>query len=143
MRFRNPNRPLQKKEMNTSLIIANVLAIIGFLMHTFGGDKAYKEIEPEEGNHAKQKRWAMGRGAFHMVSADCLMASIGLTLINFTDYFKDKKTLLYILALYFVAYGCAFFITLLINRKIPNRFIKLWQWLFMFIMAGFIYFGIE
>ena len=55
----------------------------------------------------------MGRGAFHIVSADFLLALIGLTLINFAEYFSDKKLLLKILSVYFFAYGFAFLITLI------------------------------
>ncbi|MFM2266729.1 MAG: hypothetical protein RL757_169 [Bacteroidota bacterium] len=129
--------------MNSVLIIANVLVFLTFIAHTFGGDREYKIIEPMEENREYQEYWTMGRGAFHIVSADFLLATVGLTLINFTDYFKDKKTLLYILLFYFIAYGFAFLITLLISRKFPNSFIKLWQWLLMFIIAGLIYFGIN
>ena len=127
--------------MNTSILIANGLVLLTFIMHTFGGDREYKSIEPEKDNASKLEKWTMGRGAFHIVSADFLLASIGLILINFTDYFTDKKLMLNILALYFFLYGLAFLITLFISKKFPNSFIKLWQWLLMFIISGLIYFG--
>lgn len=127
--------------MNTLILIANILVLLTFIIHTFGGDREYKGIEPENENSSKQEKWTMGRGAFHIVSADFLLASIGLTLINFTDYFSDKKLLLNILSVYFFAYGLAFLITLIISRKFPNSFIKLWQWLFMFVISGLIYYG--
>ena len=127
--------------MNTSILIANGLVFLTFIVHTFGGDREYKSIEPENDTTSKLEKWTMGRGAFHIVSADFLLASIGLTLINFTEYFSDKKLMLNILALYFFTYGIAFFITLLISKKFPNSFIKLWQWLLMFIISGLIYYG--
>ena len=127
--------------MNTIILIANVLVFLTFILHTFGGDREYKSIEPETGNPSKQEKWTMGRGAFHIVSADFLLASIGLTLINFTDYFSDKKLLLNILSVYFFAYGLAFLLTLVISRKFPKSFIKLWQWLLMFVISGLIYWG--
>ncbi len=127
--------------MNTILIIANVLVFLTFIAHTFAGDREYKRIEPEKGDTSKQQHWTMGRGAFHIVSADFLLASIGLTLINFTNYFSDKKLLLNILAIYFFAYGLAFLLTLIVSKKFPKSFIKLGQWLLLFIIAGLIYAG--
>jgi hypothetical protein len=127
--------------MSNLILIANGLVILTFIMHTFGGDKEYKSIEPEKDNVSQLEKWTMGRGAFHIVSADFLLASIGLTLINFSDYFTDKKLILNILAVYFAAYGLAFFLALLISKKFSYSFIKLWQWLLMFIISGLIYFG--
>jgi hypothetical protein len=127
--------------MNTSLIIANVLVLLTFIVHTFVGDRKYKSIEPEKGDHSNQVKWTMGRGAFHIVSADFFLATIGLTLINFTGYFSDRTLLLSVLSVYFLSYGFAFLITLIISRKFPNSFIKLWQWLLMFIISGLIYYG--
>lgn len=127
--------------MNTTLIIANILVFLTFIAHTFGGDGAYGKIEPDQTDFARLQFWVMGRGAFQMVSVDCLLATIGLTLINFTNYFKDPKLLLNILAIYFFAYGIAFLITLIISPKFPKSFIKLWQWLLMFVISGLIYAG--
>ncbi len=127
--------------MNTTLIIANVLVFLTFITHTFAGDREYKRIEPGKGDISKLENWTMGRGAFHIVSADFLLASIGLTLINFTNYFTDKKLLLNILAVYFFTYGLAFFLSLVVSKKFQKSFIKLWQWLLMFAIAGLIYAG--
>ena len=117
------------------------MVLLTFLVHTFAGDRAYKRIEPADDNPSNQEKWTMGRGAFHIVSADFLLASIGLTLLNFTEYFSDKKLLLNILSIYFFTYGLAFLFTLIISRKFPNSFMKLWQWLLMFVISGLIYFG--
>lgn len=128
--------------MNTVLIIANALVLLTFLVHTFGGDGSYKKMEPEPDSPERFRIfWTMGRGAFHIVSIDFLFATIGLALINFTSYFKDTKLLLDLLALYFLGYGIAFFVTLLISKKFPNIFFKMWQWLLMFANAGLIYLG--
>lgn len=56
--------------MNTWILIANALVLLTFVIHTFGGDKEYKGIEPEKDNAFKLQKWTMGRGAFHIVSAD-------------------------------------------------------------------------
>ncbi len=128
--------------MNTVLIIANALVFFTFILHTFGGDRSYKKIEPElESPKRLRIFWTMGRGAFHIVSIDFLFATIGLVLINFTDYFKETKLLLDLLALYFLGYGIAFLLTLIISKKFPNSFLKMWQWLLMLAIAGLIHWG--
>lgn len=128
--------------MNTILIIANALVFFTFLIHTFGGDQNLREIEPNADSPKRLRIfWTMGRGAFHIVSIDFLFASIGLALINFTDYFSDTTLLLNLLALYFLGYGLAFLIALIISKKFPNIYVKMWQWLLMLIIAGLIYWG--
>ena len=127
--------------MNTILVIANGLVFFTFILHTFGGDRAYKKTEPQTDSQTQREFWTMGRGAFHLVSADFLLASIGLTLINFTDYFTDEKLLLNILAIYFFAYGLGFLLTLIISKKFPKGFLKLGQWILLFFISGLIYWG--
>lgn len=129
--------------MNTILLIANGLVLLTFLAHTFGGDREYKKIEPSGEDLKKSTFWTMGRGAFHIVSVDFLLATVGLTLINFTDYFKDPKQILQLLALYFFGYGLAFFLALVISKKLPNGFFKLSQWILLLVISGLIYWGIE
>jgi len=128
--------------MNSLLIIANALVFLTFIAHTFGGDLEYRKIEPLPDAPTRFRIfWTMGRGAFHIVSADFLLATIGLVLINFTDYFTHPKLLLQILTVYFFAYGIAFLIALIISKKFPNSFFELWQWLLLLTIAILIYFG--
>jgi len=128
--------------MNTALLIANFLAFFTFMIHTFAGDWEYRKIEPEPGSSVRLRIfWTMGRGAFHIVSIDFLLATIGLAVINFTAYFEDTKLLLNLLAIYFFAYGLAFLITLIISKKFPNIYFKMWQWLLLMGTGAFIYWG--
>lgn len=128
--------------MNVILIIANALVLFTFVIHTFGGDRKYRKIEPTpDSPHRFRIFWTMGRGAFHIVSIDFLFASIGLAVINFTGYFKDTKLVLNLLALYFLGYGIAFLITLINSRKFQNSYLKMWQWLLMLVIAGLVYWG--
>ncbi|MEP3208549.1 MAG: hypothetical protein ABJN95_05120 [Maribacter sp.] len=128
--------------MNTILIIANLLVLFTFIIHTFGGDQNLREIEPDaESPNRLRIFWTMGRGAFHIVSIDFLFATIGLALINFTDFFEEPALLLNLLALYFLGYGIAFLTSLSISSKFPNIYLKMWQWLLMFVIAGLIFWG--
>jgi len=128
--------------MNYILIAANTLVFLTFLIHTFAGDIEYQKIEPEPNSETRLRVfWTMGRGAFHMVSIDFLLATIGLALINFTDFFTDTKLLLNLLSLYFLGYGLAFLFTLIISKKFPNIYLKMWQWILMWAIAALIYWG--
>jgi hypothetical protein len=129
--------------MNAALLAANALVLLTFIAHTFWGDKEYKILEPIDGSTDHREKWTMGRGAFHIVSADFLLAFIGLTLINFTEYIKEKSFILTLLSAYFFAYGLAFLLTLIISKKFTNSFFKLGQWLLLFAIAGLIYWGRE
>ncbi len=128
--------------MNTSLLIANALVFLTFIAHTFAGDREYQHIEPLADSPTRLRIfWTMGRGAFHIVSVDFLFATIGLALINFTDYFTDTQILLKLFSLYFLGYGIAFLIALIVSKKFKNIYIKMWQWILMLLIAAFIYFG--
>ncbi len=129
--------------MNVALLAANALVLLTFIAHTFWGDKEYKVLEPTNNDIDHREKWTMGRGAFHIVSADFLLAFIGLTLINFTEHVQEKSLILTLLALYFLSYGLAFFIALIISKKFKNSFLRLGQWLLLFTIAGLIYWGIE
>lgn len=129
--------------MNAALLAANALVLLTFIAHTFWGDKEYRILEPIDGSTDHQEKWTMGRGAFHIVSADFLLAFIGLTLINFTEHVKEKSLILTLLSAYFFAYGLAFLLTLIISKKFKNSFFKLGQWLLLFAIAGLIYWGRE
>lgn len=128
--------------MNSVLISANVLLFFTFLIHTLAGDWEYRKIEPNsEDPNRFRIFWTMGRGAFHIVSIDFLFATIGLALINFTDYFRETKLLLDLLALYFLGYGIAFFVALIVSKKFPNSYFKMWQWLLMLANSTLIFWG--
>jgi len=128
--------------MNTLLLIANALVFLTFVIHTFVGDWEYRKIEPNSESDPRHRIfWTMGRGAFHIVSIDFLFAAIGLALINFTDYFREPKFVLDLLAYYFFGYGVAFLFTLIISKKFRNIFFKMWQWLLMLLIGSLIYFG--
>ena len=130
--------------MNTPVLIANILTLLAFFIHTFMGDKELKIIQPTTGMDdwsAKQEKWTMARCGWHWISFDLLFASIGLALINFTDVFDNEKTLLQILSIYFLGYSIAWAFTILISKQFPKKYLKLGQWILLCIISGLIYFG--
>lgn len=128
--------------MNACLLIANVIALISVIVHIFFGDKDLKSIEPDGKNDKKLENWIMARGAFHVVSVDMVMITVGLTLINFTDLLHPHRTvLLTIMSIYFLLYALFFFLILIISKPFAKKFLKLCQWALFLLMSGLIYFG--
>ncbi|RYY28923.1 MAG: hypothetical protein EOO04_07865 [Chitinophagaceae bacterium] len=129
--------------MNSFLIIANIITLLSLFVHVFYGDKDIRSIEPEGGNLKKLENWIMARGAFHVFSADLLMFTIGLTLINFTSLLDEHRTmLLMIMSIWLLFYAVFFFVTVLISKPLSNKFLKLFQWAVFIAMSGLIYLGI-
>ena len=130
--------------MNIPVLIANILTLLAFVIHTFMGDKELKIIQPTTGLDdwsAKQEKWTMARCGWHWISFDLLFASIGLALINFTDVFDNEKTLLQILSIYFLGYSIAWAVTILISKQFPKNYLKLGQWILLLVISSLLYLG--
>jgi len=110
------------------------------------GDKELKIIQPDTGSENwsnKQEKWTMARCGWHWISFDLLFASIGLGLINFTDFFRNEKTLLQILTVYFFGYAIVWIITILISKQFQKNYLKLGQWILLLVISGLIFWGIK
>jgi len=126
------------------ILTANILTFLAFLIHTFMGDRELKIIQPLSDTDkwaVKQEKWTMARCGWHWVSFDLLFASIGLALINFTDYFENEKTLLQILAIYFLGYAIVWALTITISKQFSKNYLKPGQWILLFLISVLIYFG--
>ena len=130
--------------MNIAILSANILTLFAFVLHTFVGDKELKVNEPSETSEdkfLKREKWTMARCGWHWISFDLLFASIGLALINFTDFFENEKTLLQILTVYFLGYAIVWVVTITISKQVPKNYLKLGQWILLLAISGLIYFG--
>ena len=146
MNFDNFDRDLQKKmkKINIPILIASILTGLAFFAHTIGGDIELASIQPSININnwvEKQQIWTMARCGWHWVSFDLLFATIGLALINFTDYFDNEKTLLQILTVYFLGYAIAWALTIAISKQFPKNYLKLGQWILLLLISGLFYFG--
>jgi hypothetical protein len=130
--------------MNIAILSANILTLFACVLHTFVGDKELKVNEPAETTEdkfLKREKWTMARCGWHWISFDLLFASIGLALINFTDFFDNEKTLLQILTVYFLGYAIVWAVTITISKQFPKNYLKLGQWILLLTISGLIYFG--
>jgi len=126
------------------ILIANILTLLAFFIHTFMGDRELKIIEPSSDTDkwvTKQEKWTMARCGWHWISFDLLFASIGLALINFTDFFENEKLFLQILTIYFLGYALVWAITIFISKPFEKNFLKLGQWILLLMVSGLIYYG--
>jgi hypothetical protein len=134
------------RKISTPILLANILTALAFLAHTFGGDMEITSIQPAItiNNWAeKQQIWTMARCGWHWISFDLLFASIALALINFTNYFDNKKTILQLLSFYFFGYAIVWLVVLLISNSFPGNFLKLGQWMLLFTISGLVYYGMK
>ena len=130
--------------MNIAIIIANVLPLLAFAVHTIAGDKELKVNEPIEGTDRsilKREKWTMARCGWHWISVDLLFATIGLGLINFTNYFDNEKILLQIMSIYFLGYTIAWVLTIAVSKQFPVNYLKLGQWILLLLIATLLKFG--
>ena len=126
-----------------TLLTANALTLLAFVIHTFVGDKELKINEPinETDEHfQKRETWTMARCGWHWVSLDLLLATIGLGLINFTNYIDHEETLLQILTIYFLGYALVWAFTIRISKQFPRNYLKLGQWALLILISALIYF---
>ena len=130
--------------MNGFLIAANVLTLLAFFLHTFQGDIEIRMIQPKSDSTSvkQQEIWTMARCGWHWLSVDLLLASIGLGLINFSQFFESPITLLHILFVYFTVYAIVWAFTIFISKPFPKNYLKLGQWILLFVIAGLIFLGI-
>lgn len=132
------------KKINIPILLANILTGLAFLAHTIGGDIEINSIQPALNINnwvEKQQIWTMARCGWHWISFDLLFASFALALINFTNYFEHKKTILQLLSIYFLGYAIVWFVVILISPSFSNNFINLGQWILLLTIGGLIKYG--
>ncbi len=132
--------------MSIPILLASILTLLAFFIHTFMGDNELRLIEPktdQDENYLKREKWTMARCGWHWISFDLLFATIGLGLINFTGFFENEKMLLQIITVYFLGYAVVWLITIVISRQFPKNYLKLGQWILLLVIGGLIYWGIN
>ena len=130
--------------MNIPILIANILILLAFVIHTFVGDKELKINEPTEDvneNIRKRETWTMARCGWHWISFDLLFASVALFWLNIHDFFLDKNNFYYILAFYFLCYAIVWALIIAISKQFPKNYLKLGQWILLLLISGLIYCG--
>src|SRR5690606_17079770 len=103
-------------EMDSRLVIANIIVLIALVFHFCWGDKDIQSISPKASEAKKVENWIMARGAFHVVSMDLFIIATVLSLLNFTNLLTSYRTmLLTIMSIYFMLNALVFFIVVAIS----------------------------
>lgn len=131
-------------QMNTYLIIVNLLAGLAFGVHTFMGDRELHLLAPtthDEHWLKKQETWTMTRCGWHWISFDLLMLTVLLSLINFTELIPHPIFVTKLLAVYTLGYALFWLVTIIISRKFAQNYLKLGQWMLMLLMSALLLVG--
>ena len=67
--------------MNILILIANILTLLAFSLHTFMGDRDLKIIQPATDliiGTEKQEKWTMARCGWHWISFDLFLQQLDL-----------------------------------------------------------------
>ena len=128
--------------MNTPILIANILTFLAFLIHTFVGDRELHVLISSNATIDQREKWTMARCGWHWLSLDLLLASIGLALVNFSDFFDAESTILQLLFVYFLGYAIVWAFTIFISKPFPKNYLKLGQWMLLLVISGLIYWGL-
>ncbi len=132
------------KKINRAVLIANILTFLAFIAHTIGGDLEIQTLAPVVGSDdsaTKFQIWVMSRCGWHWISFDLLFASIGLFLVNFSQFFASKKSILQLISVYFLGYSIVWIIVLFMSPSFEGNFFKLGQWMLLLSISGFSFLG--
>lgn len=128
--------------MSISLVIANILTVLAFFVHTFQGDKEIRSLQPKEVTALNLLgRWVMARCGWHWVSLDLLLASVILCYINFGFSPAIPTVFLLLMSIYFGSLAAVWFITISISRKFPKNYLYLGQWMLLFAIGLCVFLG--
>lgn len=130
--------------MNIPIFLAFIMGLCAFFIHTFTGEKGLNLIKPNpdnDSNHLKQEKWTKVRCGWHWISFDLLMATIGLGIICFTNFFENEIFLLHILAIYFLGYAIIWLLIIFISKPFPMNYFRLSHWIFLLLGSGLIFLG--
>jgi hypothetical protein len=132
------------KNINIAVLVANILAILAFFAHTIGGDVEIQTLipMPQQTDWVnKLQIWVMARCGWHWISFDLLFTSIGLYLVNFSNFFDSKKTILQLISVYYLGYCIVWTIVLVVSPQFEGNFLKLGQWMLLLVISGLSYLG--
>ncbi len=128
--------------MNGYLLLAGIFALFAFVLHAWLGDREYKLLRPSnDANGKKIAIWIQARSGWHWVSMDLLLSGILLIALATSGMITAQKEIAFLLFLYFLMTGLAWFGTVLFSRTNNKQFFALGQWIFCFITSWLIYLG--
>jgi hypothetical protein len=136
--------------MNTPIAAAGCLTLIALGAHSVGAFRQVLLTAPgrltdrsRENFDVIERNWVMAVCAFQMVAIDLLVLTTLLFLLAFTQLIPQGRLLALALSAFFVLWGLAWAVQLLVFRRKLKDFFILSQWLYWFVCAGLVYWGAQ
>lgn len=136
--------------MNYPIATAGGLTLIALIAHSVGAFRQVLLTAPAkltERSHENyemiERNWVMAICAFQMVAIDLCVLTTVLFLLAFTQIIPHSRELALFLAVFFVLWGLAWFVQLLVFKRRMKDFFILSQWLYWFLCAALVYWGAQ
>lgn len=136
--------------MNYPIATAGGLTLIALIAHSVGAFRQVLLTAPAkltERSHENyemiERNWVMAICAFQMVAIDLCVLTTVLFLLAFTQIIPHSRELALFLAFFFVLWGLAWFVQLLVFKRRMKDFFILSQWLYWFLCAALVYWGAQ
>lgn len=137
--------------MNIFLLSAGLLTLVTFIIHIYIGDKELCQLNPSKLNYENCSEntetltyiWIQTRCAFHMISSSLLLSGLLLICISNNLFIKFNKILLIYLAVQYFLYTIFWIVTLIVSKAPAKFYLKLGQWIMLFIIGLLIFLGIN
>jgi hypothetical protein len=137
--------------VNYPILAAGVITFLAFIAHTFVGNKEALSTAPGRlgnstdgsGFETVERNWVQSMCAFQLVTVDLLVLSVLLFALGATDYINPERQVALALVVFYVLWGTAWVIQLVVLKRQGKDFLILSQWLFWFVCAVLIYWGAQ
>lgn len=128
--------------MNGLLIVAQGLLLLAVVAHTWMGDHELQILRPDaQKEGGALEKWLQARAGWHIVSWDLLLATLGVSLLTWTDVLAPRAVYCQLLVVYFLGAGMAWLLVLLATPTVAGRWWRLGQWGLLWVIAGLIWWG--
>lgn len=136
--------------MNYPITIAGSIIFLAFLAHTFVGIREALSTRPrgefaEVDNEAVtiERNWVQSLCAFQLVTVDLFVVSVVLFILGTTELLPARRELALIAAGFFVLWGAAWLVQLLVLRRSLKDYLLLGQWAVWFVCSGLLLWGAQ
>lgn len=134
--------------MNYPITVARVLVLLAFFAHTFVSIREAMSTRPVGASGANdaqakiiERNWVQSLCAFQLVTIDLFVLAIVLLVLGTTEFFAARRELALGLAGFFLLWGLAWLIQLLVLRRRLRDYLVLSQWFFWFVCTGLLLWG--
>ena len=135
--------------MNIQVFIVGCITALAFIAHLFVGTRESLSISPAKISNVSdrkafeslEKNWIQSMCAFQMISIDLLVLSILLFVISLTDIINFEQSIVLALSVFYLLWGLAWLIQLVVLKPSGKIYFQLGQWIFWIICSGLLYWG--